>query len=90
VSDGDLTVWRVKFYDFDAMNIVLPYVPPAVDYNSYPFGNLLISNIPSPQLVGTVVTTLIQGALPYTVQGDVAVPSLSSSRQWQLSITYND
>jgi hypothetical protein len=48
VSDGDLTVWRVKFYDFDAMNITLPYVPPAVDYNSYPFGNLLVSNIPSP------------------------------------------
>jgi len=40
--------------------------------------------------VGVVATTLIQGALPYSVQGETAVPSLSSSRQWQLSLVYND
>ena len=58
VNDGDLTKWRVRFWNYDAMQLTLPYAPAPVEYNSYPFGNLLISNIPSPSAVATVLTTL--------------------------------
>jgi len=90
VNDGDLTKWRVRFWNYDAMQLTLPYTPAPVEYNSYPFGNLLISNIPSPSILATVVTTLTQGALPYSLAGDTAVYSTTSSRQWNLGISYNE
>ena len=50
----------------------LPSVDPSVPYA---FGNLLVSNVPSPSTLATVATTLLTGALPYKIVGNVAVPS---------------
>lgn len=88
---GDLTKWSVVFYDQSAMNFV-PTFPVPDPYSPVPYfgGNLLISPIPSPQALATVATTMIQGALPYVVVGGETKAAVSHSRQWNLSLTYNN
>jgi hypothetical protein len=49
-----------------------------------------VSNIPSPNALAAVVTQMIQGSLPFDVSATTSAVPTQASRNWQLSLTYNE